>query len=139
MVRENRGNVSLLNQISSNKFLMIGNGKNIKSMAYVKNVAAFIKFSLNFKKGKHLYNYIDKSDINMRSLVSISRDMILNKKGVGISVPGFIGVIVGKVFDFISLIFNKDLPISSIKLKSFYQLLSSLQLPKVLALYLLIL
>ncbi len=117
---ENRGNVyNLLNQISSNKFLMIGNGKNIKSMAYVKNVAAFIKFSLNFKKGKHLYNYIDKPDINMRSLVSISRDMILNKKGVGISVPGFIGVIVGKVFDFISLIFNKDLPISSIRIKKF--------------------
>ena len=117
---ENRGNVyNLLNQISSNKFLMIGNGKNIKSMAYVKNVAAFIKFSLNFKTGMHLYNYIDKPDIDMKSLVSISRDMILNKKGMGIFLPGFIGLIIGKLFDFISFISKKELSISSIRIKKF--------------------
>tara|TARA_Y100000768_G_scaffold388601_1_gene385517 strand:- start:9743 stop:10705 length:963 start_codon:yes stop_codon:yes gene_type:complete len=117
---ENRGNVyNLLNQISSNKFLMIGNGKNIKSMAYVKNVAAFIKFSLNFKAGMHLYNYIDKPDIDMKSLVSISRDMILNKKGMGIFLPGFIGLIIGKLFDFISFISKKELSISSIRIKKF--------------------
>ncbi len=117
---ENRGNVyNLLNQISSNKFLMIGNGKNIKSMAYVKNVAAFIKFSLNFKTGMHLYNYIDKPDIDMKSLVSISRDMILNKKGMGIFLPGFIGLMIGKLFDFISFISKKELSISSIRIKKF--------------------
>ena len=117
---ENRGNVyNLLNQISSNKFLMIGNGKNIKSMAYVKNVAAFIKFSLNFKTGMHLYNYIDKPDIDMKSLVSISRDMLLNKKGMGIFLPGFIGLIIGKLFDFISFISKKELSISSIRIKKF--------------------
>ena len=117
---ENRGNVyNLLNQISSNKFLMIGNGKNIKSMAYVKNVAAFIKFSLNFKTGMHLYNYIDKPDIDMKSLVSISRYMILNKKGMGVFLPGFIGLIIGKLFDFISFISKKELSISSIRIKKF--------------------
>ena len=43
-----RGNVySLLSQINSKKFAMFGNGLNIKSMAYVKNVAAFFEYSLN--------------------------------------------------------------------------------------------
>jgi len=40
---QNRGNVyNLLKQIAGGKFLMVGNGKNVKSMAYVENVAAFI-------------------------------------------------------------------------------------------------
>ena len=33
---------------------MIGDEKNIKSMAYVENVADFISFSLSFKSGKQL-------------------------------------------------------------------------------------
>jgi nucleoside-diphosphate-sugar epimerase len=45
---QNRGNVyNLLRQIASGKFLMVGNGKNVKSMAYVENVAAFIEYNLN--------------------------------------------------------------------------------------------
>src|ERR1035437_6131877 len=44
---KNQGNVhNLLRQIASGKFLMIGKGENRKSMAYVGNVAAFIKFCL---------------------------------------------------------------------------------------------
>ena len=76
----NRGNVyNLLNQINSKKFAMFGNGENIKSMAYVKNVAAFINHSLSFDQGIHLYNYIDKPDMNMNKLVSITRKVLFNK------------------------------------------------------------
>jgi nucleoside-diphosphate-sugar epimerase len=40
---QNRGNVyNLLRQIVDGKFLMVGKGTNLKSMAYVENVAAFI-------------------------------------------------------------------------------------------------
>ena len=43
----NRGNVyNLLRQIASGKFLMVGKGANCKSMAYIKNIVAFIKFHL---------------------------------------------------------------------------------------------
>ena len=39
----NRGNVfNLLNQVASGRFIMIGSGKNRKSMAYVENVADFL-------------------------------------------------------------------------------------------------
>jgi nucleoside-diphosphate-sugar epimerase len=117
---DNRGNVfNLLNQIASNKFIMIGNGKNVKSMAYVKNLTAFIKFSLNFNNGKHLHNYIDKPDINMKSLVSISRRMILNKRGMGIFLPSYVGLVVGKLFDYIAFITKKEFSISSIRIKKF--------------------
>ena len=63
---DNRGNVyNLLRQIASGAFVMIGNGKNKKSMCYVGNIAAFIKYSLSFKKGVHIYNYVDKPDFTM--------------------------------------------------------------------------
>ena len=42
---------------------MFGDGKNIKSLAYVENVAEFIIHSLSFKTGFHLFNYVDKPDI----------------------------------------------------------------------------
>jgi nucleoside-diphosphate-sugar epimerase len=48
----NRGNVyNLLKQIASRRFVMFGNGRNRKSMAYVENVAAFLEYSLSFKPG----------------------------------------------------------------------------------------
>ncbi len=68
---QNRGNVyNLLRQIASGKFMMIGDGTNRKSMAYVENVAAFLEYSLGFENGVHIYNYIDKPDFDMNTLVS---------------------------------------------------------------------
>ena len=67
---QNRGNVfNLLRQIASGKFLMIGKGNNVKSMAYVENVAAFIEYCLSNCVGESLYNYIDKPDFDMNTLV----------------------------------------------------------------------
>ncbi|MCU0322766.1 MAG: NAD-dependent epimerase/dehydratase family protein, partial [Chitinophagaceae bacterium] len=61
----NKGNVyNLLKQIASGKFVMVGRGKNKKSMAYVENVAGFISHCIDKKfKGYHLFNYIDKPDL----------------------------------------------------------------------------
>jgi nucleoside-diphosphate-sugar epimerase len=42
---QNRGNVyNLLKQVASGKFVMIGDGSNRKSMAYVENVDSFIEY-----------------------------------------------------------------------------------------------
>ena len=51
----NRGNVyNLLKQITSGRFAMVGKGDNIKSMAYVENVAAFSAVLAGFPIG-HTY------------------------------------------------------------------------------------
>ena len=116
----NRGNVyNLLSQIHSKKFAMFGNGENIKSMAYVKNVAAFINHSLSFDQGLHLYNYIDKPDMNMNKLVSITRKVLFNKPNVGLRMPAFVGKLIGYIADLISFLMKKNLPISSIRVKKF--------------------
>lgn len=115
----NRGNVyNLLNQINQKRFIMFGKGRNIKSMAYVENVVEFIAYSAQMK-GYNLYNYIDKPDLNMNSLVSYSRKVLFKKNNVGIRMPGWLGIIIGYMFDLVALLLNKKLPISSIRVKKF--------------------
>lgn len=116
----NRGNVyNLLKQIASKRFVMFGNGKNIKSMAYVENVAAFLEYSLSFKPGLHIYNYIDKPDLDINTLVCKARKTLFEKNNVGLRFPAFIGVVIGYFADFVTKITGKKLPISSIRVKKF--------------------
>ncbi len=116
----NRGNVyNLLKQISSGIFPMIGNGKNVKSMAYVENVAAFLEFSLNNGPGEHLYNYIDKPDFNMNTLVKSVKSALGKKSVTGIHWPYWLGYCGGLCFDTVAFITRKKLPISRIRIKKF--------------------
>ncbi|MDA8808832.1 NAD-dependent epimerase/dehydratase family protein [Gammaproteobacteria bacterium] len=116
----NRGNVyNLLRQIASRRFVMFGDGTNRKSMAYVENVAAFIEYSLSFKPGLHIYNYIDKPDFDMNTLISGARKTLFGKTNVGLRLPGFVGIALGYVADLAAMIIRKPLPVSSIRVKKF--------------------
>ena len=116
----NRGNVyNLLKQIASGKFLMIGKGVNYKSMAYVGNVAAFIRHLLNeTKTGYEVYNYIDKPDLNMNELVS-QVEKSLNKKIPSTHFPYWLGMLGGFGFDVLSKITGKKFAVSSVRVKKF--------------------
>jgi nucleoside-diphosphate-sugar epimerase len=116
----NRGNVyNLLRQIASRKFLMFGDGTNRKSMAYVENVVAFIEYSLSFEPGLHIYNYIDKPDFDMNTLISGARKVLFGTTNVGLRLPGFVGLALGYIADFTAMITRKPLPVSSIRVKKF--------------------
>jgi nucleoside-diphosphate-sugar epimerase len=116
----NRGNVfNLLKQIASGNFFMIGSGQNRKSMAYVENVAAFIEYSLNFKPGLHIYNYVDKPDFTMNALVNRVYKILGRSNNIRCRLPYIFGLIIGKLFDFISFITGKKFPISTIRIKKF--------------------
>ena len=116
----NRGNVyNLLKQVASRRFVMFGNGKNRKSMAYVENVVAFLEHSLSFKPGLHIYNYIDKPDFDMNALVSLARKTLFGKNNVGLRLPAFLGMGIGYFADFFSKVMGKNLPVSSIRVKKF--------------------
>ena len=117
---KNRGNVyNLLRQIASGKFLMIGKGQNRKSMAYVGNVVAFIKHRLEFAEdGHHVFNYIDKPDLTMTSLLGVI-EKSLNKKIPSIRIPIWLGYLGGFGFDVLAFITRKKLAISSVRVKKF--------------------
>lgn len=116
----NRGNVfNLLSQIASNRFAMFGNGRNIKSMAYVENVAMFIAKCAAAGSGVQIYNYVDKPDLSMNELVRVARRTLFNKAGIGLRLPAFLGILIGWAFDLLSWLINKPMPISSIRVKKF--------------------
>jgi len=117
---KNRGNVfNLLKSIAKGKFLMIGKGNNMKSMAYVGNVVSFIKNQIdNSKEGMIIYNYVDKPDISMSNLVKIVENN-LSIKVPSINIPIFMGYIFGFLADGFSFITKRKLNISFIRIKKF--------------------
>ena len=117
---KNQGNVhNLLRQIASGKFLMIGRGENRKSMAYVGNVAAFIKFCLETKKpGYQVLNYIDKPDLTMNELV-LQAEESLNRKLPSFRLPYWMGLLGSLGFDLATHITGRKFSISSIRIKKF--------------------
>jgi nucleoside-diphosphate-sugar epimerase len=117
---KNRGNVyNLLRQIASGKFLMIGRGQNKKSMAYVGNVVAFIKHRLELTEtGYHVFNYVDKPDLTMTSLLKVI-EKSLNKKIPSIRIPIWLGYLGGYGFDILSFLTRKKLAVSSVRVKKF--------------------
>ncbi len=118
--KNNRGNIyNLFKQINSGFFLMIGSGKNVKSIAYVENVAEFILHSLGLSSGSYLFNYVDKPDLNMNELVRFIRNTLGKGENSYFKVPLIIAMIFGYFFDFMSLFLKKPLPISSIRIKKF--------------------
>jgi nucleoside-diphosphate-sugar epimerase len=118
---QNRGNVyNLLRQIASGKFMMVGDGLNRKSMAYVENVAAFLHFATTeFRPGVHIYNYIDKPDSSMNSLVCTVNRMLGRPEQIGLRLPFALGYAIGKCFDALAKISGKSFAISSIRIKKF--------------------
>lgn len=116
----NRGNVyNLLKQISGGKFLMVGKGNNKKSMAYVGNIVAFIKFLIENKKvGYDAYNYIDKPDFTMNELVNhVSK--VLKRHIPATHLPFWLGMMGGYCFDALAFVTKKKLAVSSVRVKKF--------------------
>lgn len=115
----NRGNVyTLISQIIAGRFVMIGNGRNKKSMAYVGNVAAFLKFCLNEAPGLQVYNYADKPDFDMQHLTDVIYAK-LGKKKPSVSLPYIAGMTAGYAFDVLARLSGKTFPISAVRVQKF--------------------
>lgn len=117
---QNRGNVyNLLRQIASGKFVMVGDGENRKSMAYVENIAAFIEYSMNFNPGIHTYNYVDKPDFTMNNLVAHVKHILGRTENTSFRLPFPVGFLIGKCFDLVAGLTGKRFSISSIRVRKF--------------------
>ncbi|MGI1988475.1 NAD-dependent epimerase/dehydratase family protein [Shewanella glacialipiscicola] len=116
---ENRGNVyNLINQIASGRFIMIGDGRNCKSMCYVGNIAEFLKQQFVKSSGSYVYNYADKADLSASDIVSIVREQ-MNIPTNNFKVPYCIGILGGYFFDLLSKITGKKFPVSAVRIQKF--------------------
>lgn len=115
----NRGNVhTLINQIASGKFVMIGDGSNKKSMAYVGNIAAFLKYLLPKNMRGEVFNYADAPDFTMKELVEFTCNR-LGKDAPSISLPYPVGLGAGYACDIVARISGRKLPISAVRVQKF--------------------
>jgi GlcNAc-P-P-Und epimerase len=115
----NRGNVyNLLHQIASGRFFMVGTGKNIKSMAYVGNVAAFLMHALALPPGTHIFNYADGPDMDTMTLVRHIRHC-LSRPGSIPSVPKTAALLAGHMLDVVARASGRTFPISAVRVRKF--------------------
>ncbi len=115
---ENRGNIyNFFNLISSRVFVMIGDGRNIKSLAYVENIASFIKFTIKNTSGFKLFNYIDYPNISVNELYSKVCN-ILGIKKINKRIPKKLAYFIGAVCDLLRR-FGIHLPLSKIRVTKF--------------------
>ncbi len=117
----NRGNIyNLFHQLARRRFLMIGNGKNKKSIAYVGNVAAFLKWYIEADPAKYkVCNFIDKPDLDMYDLVALFEKDFRRKVTLPVTLPYWLGLLGGYGFDVLAWVLHRSLPISSIRIRKF--------------------
>ena len=116
----NRGNVyNLLRMIAANRFVMIGRGENIKSMAYVENVAAILQSCLEVGPGLRLFNYVDKPDLTMSELVQFVRAELQQGNRPYLTVPFWLAYAGGLLFDLLTLLTRRDWSVSSQRVTKF--------------------
>lgn len=116
----NRGNVyELVRQIISRRFIMVGRGRNKKSMAYVGNVSAFLVHVLGLGTGIHVFNYVDKPDLSMEELVQIVRTTMGRGPGTKVRIPYALGYLFGVGCDLVATVSGKRLPISAVRIRKF--------------------
>ncbi len=116
----NRGNVyNLIRQVATGRFIMVGSGKNKKSMGYAHNITRFLSNILHSNPGRHIYNYADNPGLNMNELVRIAMTALGKDHEKIVRVPYFLGLLGGYSFDLLFKITKRTYPISSIRIKKF--------------------
>jgi nucleoside-diphosphate-sugar epimerase len=116
---------SLIRQVHSGKFLSVGDGKNVKSLAYVENIVAATLFLWERMRsssngattsGFEIFNYVDKPDLSSNEIVSTIRGA-LGKKPSRVRLPLWLGVLAGVPFDVVIKLTGKNLPVSTARIR----------------------
>ncbi|MDA3787829.1 MAG: NAD-dependent epimerase/dehydratase family protein [Desulfobacula sp.] len=117
----NRGNVyNLVNQVASGRFMMVGQGINKKSMAYVGNIVSFlISMAESAESGTNVYNYSDEPDLSMNEFVGLIRQHTGKSAGISLRIPYLLGMAGGGCLDLLSKFTGKTFPVSLIRVRKF--------------------
>lgn len=116
----NRGNVyNLLAQVAGRRFVMVGDGGNVKSLAHVENVAAFLIHALSLPPGMHCYNYADKPDLTVKELIELADNVLFGRPQRRLHIPCSLGYLGGVLFDVVSALTRRSFPISAVRVRKF--------------------
>ncbi len=117
---ENYANIyRLISRVCDGKFMWIGKGDNVKSVAYVGNLVAATQFLLDrLEPGLQIYNYSDEPQLRMKQLV----DLISKKAQVRVNrfyIPYLIAITVGGVLEVLFKMAGSNFEITTNRLKKF--------------------
>lgn len=117
----NRGNVyNLIRQLGKKHFVMVGEGSNQKSIAYVGNIVAFLKFLLTVDgEQTEIFNYADKPDLRMNEMVPLVREAFGYGATLPVRLPYWLAYPVATVLDMIAVITHQSFPVSRVRLRKF--------------------
>lgn len=108
----------LIEQIKAGRYFHIGEGKNVKSIVYVKNlVDATLYLMEKMKPGVQIYNYADTPQYSSREIASIIAQSLNRKQPI--TLPYWMVYALGLPFDMAIKFTGKDLPISTNRIKKF--------------------
>jgi nucleoside-diphosphate-sugar epimerase len=109
----------LIRQICDGKFIMVGNGDNIKSVAYVENLVDATFYLMDHcSTGINIYNYADEPHMQTRELVSMIRT-VAGRKSSKFYIPLNLAVAGGFGFDILGKITGIDFPINTARMRKF--------------------
>lgn len=109
----------LMDAVIKRKFIWIGDGSNIKSLAYVENIVAMNLFLLNrMKPGFEVFNYSDEPYMTTRQIVEkiATYAHVPNPR---LEIPLFIAKLGGVAMDIASNLTGIDLPMRSVRIRKF--------------------
>lgn len=116
----NRANIfKLIQYVCDGKFIWVGKGDAVKSIAYVENLVEATFYLMNdMKPGVAIFNYVDEPQMTTRELVML----IAQKAGVApptISIPLGIALPAAKLFDLVGTLTHRDFSISTHRIQKF--------------------
>jgi nucleoside-diphosphate-sugar epimerase len=117
----NRGNVyNLIRQLGKKHFVMVGEGANRKSIAYVGNIAAALRFFLTVEgEQTEIFNYADKPDLRMNEMVPLVREAFGYGANLPMRLPYGLIYPVATVLDWVAVLLKKSFPVSRVRIKKF--------------------
>lgn len=110
---------NLIDSIYRKKFMFVGNGHNIKSVAYVENLVDATLFLMNkMNPGIEIYNYSDEPQMTIEEIVNTIASFMphdIPKK----KIPLWVATSFGSIFDVLAKVTDKNFRITAARMKKF--------------------
>lgn len=110
---------NLIDKICRKRFIFVGDGKNIKSVAYVENLVDATIFLIDrLEPGVQIFNYSDEPQLTISETVdTIATYMPYSIPKI--KLPLWFAVTFGSIFDFLGKITGRNYPITAARMKKF--------------------
>ena len=116
----NRANMfRLIEAVRERRYIGVGNGQNVKSVAYVENVTSATAFLVDrMSTGVNTVNYSDSPHLTTRELVRCIAEA-LGVRVPGIRIPKRMALICALPFDVVARVTGRDLPLTAKRIGKF--------------------